>query len=108
MFGIHKVKMWNKCKQGKLIGRLAFVAPTKGERYYLRLLLANVVGPRSFLDLLTIDHYTCATFHEFVLRSGLVESDNLIDKCLDEAVAVQMPYALRRLFATLLIFFRAM
>lgn len=47
-------KMWNKQKHSKLIGRLLFVAPTEGERYYLRLLLASVVGPRCFLDLLTV------------------------------------------------------
>lgn len=65
------------------------------------MLLSSVVGPRSFSDLLTVNH-TCSTFHESALRRGLVELDDLIDKCLDEAVAVQMPHALRRLFATIL------
>ena len=51
-------KSCNKRKRSKVIGRLAFVAPSKGKRYYLRLLLARVVGPCSFEDLLTV-YFKC-------------------------------------------------
>lgn len=91
MFGIHKVRPGLKG------------SGTEGERFYLRFLLANVVGPSSFDDLLPIDNQLCTTFHEAALKLGLVDHDSLVTKCLDEAVEVQMPHALRRLFATVLI-----
>ncbi|XP_056698246.1 uncharacterized protein [Spinacia oleracea] len=65
-----------------VVGRLAFVAPSEGERYFLR----------------------CATFQEAALKRNLLEEDDVVDLCLAEACAVQMPIALRSLFATVLIF----
>ncbi|XP_056685527.1 uncharacterized protein [Spinacia oleracea] len=87
-----------------VIGRLAFVAPSEGERYFLRLLLVHVPSPKSFEDLLTVDGYRCATFQEAALKRRLLEEDEAVDLCLAEACEVQMPSALRRLFATVLIF----
>ncbi|XP_056687837.1 uncharacterized protein [Spinacia oleracea] len=87
-----------------VIGRLAFVAPSEGERYFLRLLLVHVHSPKSFEDLLTVDGYRCATFQEAALKRGLLEEDEAVDLCLAEAAEVQMPTALRSLFATVLIF----
>ncbi|XP_075494884.1 uncharacterized protein LOC142532481 [Primulina tabacum] len=40
---------------------------------------------------------------EAAQRRGLLESDKSIFECLNEAVSFQMPHALRRLFATILI-----
>ena len=97
-------KTWNKRKRCRIIGRLAFVAPSEGKRYYLRLLLTRVVRPCSLDDLLTVNNKLCSTFHESALKRGLVEPDDLIERCLDETIEVQMPHALRRLFATFLIF----
>ena len=83
-------KSWNRRKRSKVIGRLAFVAPSEGERYYLRLLLARVVGPCSFEDLLTINNQPCSTFHEAALKREFVEPDNLIGQCLNEAIEVRV------------------
>ena len=85
-------KSWHKRKWSKVISRLAFVAPSEGERYYLRLLIVGVSGLHSFAEFLTID------------SRGLAEPDDLVKKILDEAVDVQLPDALQRLFATILIF----
>ncbi|XP_074271508.1 uncharacterized protein LOC141595439 [Silene latifolia] len=41
---------------------------------------------------------------EVTLKLRLIEEDNMVDLCLDEARMVQMPAALRCLFATVLIF----
>ncbi|XP_056695709.1 uncharacterized protein [Spinacia oleracea] len=87
-----------------VVGRLAFVSPSEGERYFLRLLLVHVPGPKSFEDLLTVAGYRCATFQEAALKRNLLEEDESVDLCLAEACAVQMPGALRSLFATVLIF----
>ncbi|XP_021867210.2 uncharacterized protein [Spinacia oleracea] len=87
-----------------VVGRLAFVAPSEGERYFLRLLLVHVPIPKSFEDLLTVDGYRCVTFQEAALKRNLLEEDDAVDLCLAEACAVQMPIALCSLFATVLIF----
>ena len=67
-------------------------------------MLTRVVRPCSLDDLLTVNNKLCSTFHESALKRGLVEPDDLIERCLDETIEVQMPHALRRLFATFLIF----
>ncbi|KAK8929000.1 hypothetical protein KSP39_PZI017797 [Platanthera zijinensis] len=38
----------------RVIGRLYAVAPSEGERFYLRLLLNHIPGPKSFNDILTV------------------------------------------------------
>jgi hypothetical protein len=44
------------------------------------------------------------TFREAAERRGLIEEDNTLDESLAEAIGWMMPYALRRLFATILVF----
>ena len=44
------------------------------------------------------------TFHEAIERRGLIEEDNTLNESLAEATRWMMPYALRRLFATILVF----
>ncbi|XP_056686938.1 uncharacterized protein [Spinacia oleracea] len=98
-------KEWKKrSNKTVVVGRLTFVAPAEGERYFLRLLLMHVDSPRSFDHLRTVDGYKCATFQETALRLKLLEEDNAVDLCLAEACEVQMPTAFRQLFSTVLIF----
>ncbi|XP_021741311.1 uncharacterized protein LOC110707591 [Chenopodium quinoa] len=98
-------KAWTRRGNKKIaIGRMAFVAPSEGERYYLCLFLANVWGPKSFEDLRTVDGNIYATFHEAAIKLGLIAEDDAVDKCMSEASETHMPKALRRLFATVLIF----
>lgn len=54
-------KMWTKRKQGNVIGRIVSCHPTEGERYYLRLLLMNIRGPKSFKYLKTVNGRHCDT-----------------------------------------------
>ncbi|PWZ43652.1 putative ubiquitin-like-specific protease 1B [Zea mays] len=75
-----------------------------GERFYLRLLLNHVTGATSYVDLRTVDGDTLPSFREAAQRRGLLEADNTIDECLNEAALYQMPSALRRLFATILVY----
>ncbi|XP_056697313.1 uncharacterized protein [Spinacia oleracea] len=98
-------KEWKKrSNKTVVVGRLTFVAPAEGERYFLRLLLMHVDSPRSFDHLRTVDGYKCATFQETALRLKLLEEDNAVDLCLAEACEVQMPTSFRQLFSTVLIF----
>ena len=52
-----KLRRWNRRKNGigSTIGRMYFVGPSGGERFYLRMLLTIVKGPTSFEDLHTYD-----------------------------------------------------
>ncbi|XP_075512261.1 uncharacterized protein LOC142547728 [Primulina tabacum] len=97
-------KCWYERKKVKVIGRINGANPTEGERYYLRLLLNHVRGPTSFIYLLTVNGKICFTFKEAAQRKGLLESDQSNFECLNEAMSFQMPYALRRLFATILVY----
>ena len=96
-------RRWKERQSGKVIGRLVTAHPAQGERYYLRLLLNNVQGPTSFQSLRTVNGIKAKTFREAALLSGLLESDDNLDKSLQEATSYQMPYSLRQLFASLLV-----
>ena len=61
-------------------------------------------GAKSFEDLRTVDCVIFSTFREATQRRGLIEDERSISDCLSEAAAFQMPSALRRLFATILVF----
>jgi hypothetical protein len=99
-----KEKKWKLRQQGLAIGRLYFVSPTAGERFYLRSLLSVVRGPRSFSDLLTYQGERYATFREVCLARGLLEDDGEWSQCLEEASHMQTGSQLRMLFSMLLLF----
>nr|XP_027093743.1 uncharacterized protein LOC113714146 [Coffea arabica] len=90
--------------RGDSIGRINAVHPTEGERYYLRLLLTKVRAPKSFEDLKTYNGVQVRTFREATLLRWLLQDDNNQEHCLEEASLFHMPYELRRLFATLLVY----
>jgi hypothetical protein len=87
------------------IGRVVRANPSKGERYYLRVLLNHVDGTTLFIDLRTISSELLPTFREATERRGLIEADNTLHEGLAKATLWMMPHALRRLFATILVFY---
>ncbi|XP_077222124.1 uncharacterized protein LOC143855967 [Tasmannia lanceolata] len=97
-------RFWTKRKKQRAIGRLRAVNPFEGDTYYLRLLLNHIRGATSFTSLLTVDGNLCTTFKEAAQKNGLLEDDNDILFCLQEASTFTMPSSLRRLFATILVF----
>ncbi|XP_066384734.1 uncharacterized protein [Miscanthus floridulus] len=98
-------KVWQGRKQASAqIGRIVYANPAEGERYFLRVLLNHVRGATSFEDLRTVAGVTYSTFREACEKRRLIETDRSIDDCLTEATTFQMPCALRRLFATMLVF----
>ncbi|XP_075106751.1 uncharacterized protein LOC107828842 [Nicotiana tabacum] len=64
----------------------------------------NVRGPKSYEDLRTVSEIPCSTFRESAEKRGLLYCSNSLIECMLEAVSYQMPYSLRRLFATLLVY----
>jgi hypothetical protein len=99
-----KEKHWALRQRGNAIGRMYFVSPTAGERFYLRTLLSVVRGPRSFEDLRTHRRTVYPTFREACLARGLLEDDGEWRQCLEEAAFMQTGSQLRQLFAMLLVF----
>jgi hypothetical protein len=97
-------RQWKVRQRGWSLGRLYFVSPTAGERFYLRVLLTVVRGPTSFVDLRTFSGIVHSTFREACLARGLLHHDGESRMCLLDAAAMQTGTRLRRLFATVLIF----
>ncbi|KAG7984548.1 hypothetical protein I3843_04G165900 [Carya illinoinensis] len=87
-----------------VIGRIVTANPFEGERYYLRILLNHIRGPLSFQHLKTVNGILAPTFREAATMHGLLERDNSLEECLYEASFYQMPFSLRRLFATILVY----
>ncbi|ONM25571.1 hypothetical protein ZEAMMB73_Zm00001d007023 [Zea mays] len=105
-YTLQQGKVWQRRKRntGGQVGRIVSAHPAEGERFYLRLLLNHVTGDTSYADLRTVDGDTLPSFREATQRRGLLEADDTIDECLNEAAIYQMPSALRRLFATILVY----
>ncbi|CAF1342415.1 unnamed protein product [Rotaria sordida] len=87
-----------------VIGRMYSVSPSDVERYHLRLLLLYTPGACSFDDLKTVDDQVCQTFMEAAKRQGLLRDDAEYERCISEAVILQMPQQLRTLFCVILLY----
>ena len=81
-----------------------YVHPAEGERYYLRVLLNHVRGATSFEHLRSQRGTTYATFKDACEALGYVDTNKSLDDCLTESAHFKMPCALRRLFATIIVF----
>ena len=49
------LKTWTKSQEKESVGRMVFVSPNDGERYFLRLLLTHVTGATSYDCLKTVN-----------------------------------------------------
>jgi len=56
------LKTWTKRQEKESVGRMVFVSPNDGERYFLRLLLTHVSGATSFDFLKTVNDVKFGTF----------------------------------------------
>ncbi|KAL6564888.1 hypothetical protein OROMI_016338 [Orobanche minor] len=97
-----KTREWVPRHQRKCVGRLYFVRPGTGERFYLRLLLNHVRGPRCFEDIRTFDGVVYDTFREVCYARGLLDDDKEYVDGIVEASHWASEHSLRNLFVTLL------
>jgi hypothetical protein len=95
-------KKWTARRQGFAIGRLTWVHPSSGERFYLRTLLTMVKGAKDWDDLRTFNGIIHPTYKAVCLARGLLEDDGEWDHCLREAGVIQTGSQLRILFTTIL------
>ncbi|XP_076922617.1 uncharacterized protein LOC143584446 [Bidens hawaiensis] len=85
------------------IGRLAFIHPSSGESFFLRMLLNHQTGCKSFADVRTVDGVIYDTYRSACEKLGLLVDDNEWLLALDEAKAWATPKELRALFAHILL-----
>ena len=95
-------KKWSTQKRGTSIGRMYFVGPLGGERFFLRILLTVVKGARSHEDLISVDDNVYKTFKVACVARGLYDSDHEWHQCLTKASVMQTSSQLRSLFITIL------
>ena len=88
----------------KCLARMYAVSPMEGERFYLRMLLNVVRGPRGFEDIKTYQGHIYSTFKAAAVARGLLSNDEQYNTMMREAASHEMPEALRHTFAAMLLF----
>lgn len=78
-------------------------SPLAGERFYLRMLLITVRGPRSFEDLRTVNGRLYSTFCEACVALDLLQDDWEWIMCFTEMAERQTGKTLRDLLVTALL-----
>lgn len=96
-------KTWTMRRSGRCVGRIYYVPPTAGEKYYLRMLLNIVRGCSSYEQIRTVNGVLYSTFKEACYALGLLEDDKEWDDCLKEAATWATGTQLRQLFSTILL-----
>ncbi|XP_052620975.1 uncharacterized protein LOC122194741 [Lactuca sativa] len=86
------------------IGRLAYVHPTVGELFYLRILLFHQKGCKSFYDIRTVREYTYSTFRDACEALGLTGDNKEWLTAFEEASTWATSSQLRSLFCHLLLY----
>lgn len=80
-------RIWVKRQIGFKIGRLYYVNPKEGERFYLRMLVFIVKGATDYKDIRTYNGNVYQTFKEACAARGLLNDDNKWHKTFDEAAS---------------------
>ncbi|CAH9106191.1 unnamed protein product, partial [Cuscuta epithymum] len=98
-----KTMEWVERKRGFSIGRIYYVRPGAGEKYYLRILLNIVKGATSFEDLRTYEGTVYPTFRDACHARGLLKDDKEYIDGITDASFWSSSRSLRIVFATLLV-----
>jgi hypothetical protein len=100
-----KTRSWEeRCHQQGKIGRLHYVHPSAGERYYLRMLLLTAKGATNFPNLRYHNNIQHPTFKEACRSRGLLADDSEWYEAFDEAATWGTSSQLRNLFVTMILF----
>ena len=100
---VKETRKWKTRSKCDVIGRMYFVHPSAGERFYLRTLLTVIKGTESYEDLRTYQDELHPSFKAACFARGLLEDDGEWKKCLAEAGQMQTGHQLRCLFAIILL-----
>ncbi len=91
-----------RVKKGYQVGRMYSVFPSAGDKYYLRILLCQVKGAKSFRDLRSYENVVYDTNRAACLARGLLQDDEEWRLCIRDAAVFRMPSQLRSLFTYIL------
>ena len=97
-------KTWSLRQRDFALGRMYFVPPMAGERFYLQTLLTVVRGPKSYQDLKCFDGVLYSSFQDACKARGLLQDDGEWRLCLKDAAEMQTGSQLRQLFSSMLLF----
>ena len=99
-------KYWQRRKRSATlsIGHLAYVHPSSGDAFYLRLLLCHQKGRVSFRHVRTVDGTTHPTYRAACESMGLLGGDQEWNIALQEAAFSASPAEMRNLYCQILIF----
>ncbi|XP_018461372.2 uncharacterized protein LOC108832383 [Raphanus sativus] len=95
-------KMWMERKKGKAIGRIVAVHPSSGDRYFLRILINKIKGPRSYDELKTFNDIKYPDFKSVCYARGYLDDDTEWHETMAEGVRSATPYQLRDMFVMFL------
>ncbi|CAF1801401.1 unnamed protein product [Brassica napus] len=98
----NSAKVWTERKKGKTIGRVVAVHPSAGDRYYLRILINKIKGPRSYDELKTYNDVKYPDFKSVCQARGYLDNDVEWLESMSEGARTATPYQLRDLFVTFL------
>ena len=93
---------WVPCKKQTVYGRLVYIPPNAGEKFYARLILSVAKNLQSFDDLRRFNGVLYDTIREACLARGLLDDDGEWRRSLDEAKHFQTGFILRALFVVIL------
>jgi len=96
-------RKWTPRQRGLSIGRIHFVAPGCGEKFYLRTLLNYVKGPLCYDDIYTVGGVKYNTFKEVCFALGLLDDDKEFVDAINQASFWGAASYMRRLFVQLLV-----
>lgn len=89
---------WKLRKKGRAFGRISFVPPNAGEKFYARLILSVTKNLQSFDDLQTVDGVFYSSIRDACCARGLLEDDGEWKHALDDAKDIQTGAKMRSLF----------
>ncbi len=95
-------KRWYPRKGGKTSGRMVFIPPNAGEKFYARLILSHVTDLRSFDDLRTYNGIRHPTIREACFAQGLLADDGEWKHTLEEGKCMHTGRKLRFLFIVII------
>ncbi|XP_013607568.1 PREDICTED: uncharacterized protein LOC106314194 [Brassica oleracea var. oleracea] len=95
-------KVWYERKKGKTIGRIVAVHPSVGDRYYLRILINKIKGPRSYDELKTFNDVKYPDFKSVCHARGYLDDDVEWLESMSEGARTATQYQLRDMFVTFL------
>jgi hypothetical protein len=89
---------WTTRKGGDTIGRLVFIPPNAGDKFYARLMLSTVRNLQSFEDMRTYQSIVYPTIREACIARGLLDDDGEWRRTIEEGMLLQSGTVLRSLF----------